>query len=146
MRSSFRVRRCHGDCAQRCAGECVYGASDGFNGARCGYGNRYSRRRAGAYLYLVFTGGCVDCAAFRRYWTGVGDCKQLTELLEGDIHLHSVVGQGTVFTLTVPTVPAAPSEPSALAGLHAVVVTERLSMALQNGFKRLGISWQCAGS
>src|SRR5260364_4424 len=90
-----------------------------------------------------------DASIARRFGgTGLGlaICKQLTELLEGDIHLHSVVGQGTVFTLTVPTVPAAPSEPSALAGLHAVVVTERLSMALQNGFKRLGISWQCAGS
>ncbi|CCD30230.1 putative Histidine kinase [Candidatus Glomeribacter gigasporarum BEG34] len=91
----------------------------------------------------------ADASIARRFGgTGLGlaICKQLTELLEGDIHLHSVVGQGTVFTLTVPTVPAAPSEPSALAGLHAVVVTERLSMALQNGFKRLGISWQCAGS
>ncbi len=87
----------------------------------------------------------ADASITRRFGgTGLGlaICKQLTELLGGEIRLHSVVGKGTTFALNVPAVPVTSPEPNVLSGLRVLVITERISFALQNGFRRLGITWQ----
>ena len=53
----------------------------------------------------------VDPTATRRYeGTGLGlaICKQLTELMEGTLTVHSQLGMGSTFTVRLPLVPADP--------------------------------------
>ncbi len=95
----------------------------------------------------------ADASITRRFGgTGLGlsICKQLTELLGGELQAQSVQGEGTTFTVILPVQSADAAVQQriqtkwrAFSGIHILIVYmgPDLPPALSNGFKRLGVTW-----
>ena len=103
---------------------------------RARYGPRYSRRPAWTRSSQSFSqaDGSITSGATGGTGLGLAICRQLAELMDGDVTVESTLGQGTTFIFTplfrrqAESASARPKTPVDLRGLKVLVVDDNAAL------------------